>query len=352
MLALVLVVVLGVYFIVFDVLRFNPASQNFNVTVVMPLAGGLYPGANVTYRGVQVGTVTALDLQPKEVLVKLSIYQGERIPDNGTVHVKELSALGEQYVDFQPSSASGPDLRNGTVVPASRVVLPVPIGTMLIDLGSLVRSITPSDLQSFEAFLTTAFSGTGSDLRSIIVSGQQLFDALTAAKAETINLVVDGHPDLATLKATNGDLATFSASLAALTGQLKSSNSDLQGLINNAQAAELQLNPFLSSNTSNIQQLIAAFATDSAVSAKYQPYVRAIFELLPVVSDDLAAAAPGGAVKGELDINTANTVCPYILGAAMPLPTAKSGLAPLDNNCSASAPDMLQHGSGSTPSFP
>ena len=104
MIALAVVIVVGVYYIVFNIMQYHITSQPFPVTVVMPTAGGLYTGADVTYRGVQVGTVTALDLQPGNVAVKLAIQAGQQIPDNGPVRVKELSALGEQYLDLQPTT--------------------------------------------------------------------------------------------------------------------------------------------------------------------------------------------------------------------------------------------------------
>jgi phospholipid/cholesterol/gamma-HCH transport system substrate-binding protein len=284
--------------------------------------------------------------------VKINISSSQHIPDNGSVDVKELSALGEQYLDLQPSSASGPYLRNGTVIPASRVVLPTPIGTALIDLGRMLKSVNPRNLQTFESFLTTAFVGTGPGLRTIIVTGQQLFNALVAAQPETVNLVVDGRTNLKTLEATDGDLASFTKGLASLTGALRNSNSDLRALIDNSQAAEQQLNPFLEENNAHLAAVIANLATDARVSDTFQPEVRAIFELLPVVSDELATVAGGGAVHGVLDINTADTVCPYILGSQMPGPTQKVASASLTNTCGTSAPDMLQRGAGSSPAFP
>jgi ABC-type transporter Mla subunit MlaD len=232
------------------------------------------------------------------------------------------------------------------------VVLPVQIGTALIDLGALLKSVNPSDLHTVESFLASAFIGTGPGLRTIIVSGQKLFDALVAAQPETVNLVVDGRTDLKTLEETDGDLATFTAGLASLTGQLRDSNSDIEALIDNSHAAEQQLNPFLSANNASIASTISNLAIDAQVSDQYNPEVRAIFELLPVVSNDLAAVVSGGQIHGVLDINTSDPVCPYILGSAMPLPTQKVSSAPLDNSCSTSSPGMLQRGANSNPSFP
>jgi phospholipid/cholesterol/gamma-HCH transport system substrate-binding protein len=352
MIALAVVIVVGVYYIVFDVMQYRVASPPMAVTVLMPSAGGLYAGADVTYRGVQVGTVTALDLHPGDVAVKLGIDAGQHIPDNGAVRVKELSALGEQYLDLQPTTGAGPDLRAGTIIPANRVVLPTPIGTTLVDLGTLLKSINTQDLQTNETFLATAFIGTGPDLRTIVVTGQRLFNALVKAQPETVNLVTDGQKDLNTLEATDGDFGTFTAGLASLTAQLRASNVDLQALIRNSGAAESALNPFLAANSTQIADLVTNLGIDAQVSAQYQNQVRAIFQLLPVVSNDLASVVSGGQVHGELDINTAETVCPYILGSQMPGPTEAVANPPLSNTCTSTAPDLLQRGADRPPAFP
>ncbi len=347
MIALVVVVVLGVYYIAFDVMQYHVTAEPFSVTVLMPSAGGLYSGSDVTYRGVQVGTVTALHLGPRDVAATLGIDAGQRIPDNGPVRVKELSALGEQYLDLQPASASGPELAPGTVIPPTRVVLPTPIGTTLIDLNTMLKSINTDDLQTDEDFFASSFVGTGPDLRSIIVTGQRLFDALVAAQPETVNLVVDGQTDLQTLQATDGDLATFAHSLASLTGQLRTSNTDVEALIRNSQAAEQQLNPFLAADSAQVAALVSSLATDSQVTNENQQDLRALFELLPSVSQDLASVAGNGQVHGELDFNTAEPVCPYIPGSEMPGPTQVVTSPSLDNACPMVVPGMLGRGAGS-----
>jgi phospholipid/cholesterol/gamma-HCH transport system substrate-binding protein len=352
MIGLVIVIVVGVWYIVFDVLQYRLVSQPFAVTVLMPSAGGLYSGADVTYRGVTVGTVTSLDLSANQVAVKIGVDPGERIPDNGQVLVKQLSALGEQFLDLEPATGGGPYLQAGSVIPANRVVLPTPIGTALIDLGALLKSLNPQSLQTVESFLSSAFIGTGPALRTIIVTGQELFDSLVAAQPETVNLIIDGKTDLHTLQATDGDLATFSQGLASLTGQLKDSNSDLQALIRNSQAAEQQLNPFLVANSVSIASTISSLATDAHISNEYNPQVHATFELLPVVSDDLAAVAGGGVIHGVLDINTADPVCPYVIGAQMAGPTQPVANAPLDNTCSTTAPGLLARGANSATAYP
>jgi phospholipid/cholesterol/gamma-HCH transport system substrate-binding protein len=153
------------------------------------------------------------------------------------------------------------------------------------------------------------------------------------------------------LRATDGDLGTFTRGLASLTGTLRSSDSDLRALVDNAAAAAQQLAPFLSANSASITSLVRDLATDAAVTNANTLQLRAIFELLPVVADDLGSVAAGGEVHGVLEINTTDTVCPYILGAAMPGPTERTSAVPLGNECRTSAPDLLQRGAASSPRY-
>jgi phospholipid/cholesterol/gamma-HCH transport system substrate-binding protein len=352
MIALAVVFLVGVYYIGFDVMQYRITSQPFPVTVLMPSAGGLYSGADVTYRGVQVGTVTALHLGARQVGVRVAIDAGQRIPDNGPARVKELSALGEQFLDLEPTRGGGPVLKAGSVIPAHRVILPTPIGTSLVDLNTLFRSINLKDFHTDENFLASAFVGTGPGLRSIIVNGQRLFDALVAAQPETVNLVIDGQSDLKTLQATDGDLATFSRGLASLTKQLRNSNSDISALIHNSQAAEAQLNPFLAKDSAAIAALVFNLGTDAAATAQNQPDLRAVFELLPVVSGELASVVGGGQVHGQLEFNTADPVCAYIPGSQMPGPTQAVTTSPLTNTCTSTASGMLARGANSIPTAP
>ncbi len=88
-------------------------------------------------------------------------------------------------------------------------------------------------------------------------------------------------------------------------------------------------------------------ATDSQVTDQNQQGLRALFQLLPVVSQDLASVVGGGQVHGELDINTADPVCPYIPGSQMPGPTQQVNSPSLSNACPMVLPGMLQRGANS-----
>ncbi|WP_156765005.1 MlaD family protein, partial [Mycobacterium sp. 1081908.1] len=91
--------------------------DHITVRMELPSGGGIYRFANVTYRGVQVGKVTAVDLEPDRVRATLSLDRSPRIPADLRAEVRSISAIGEQYVDLRPRHNAGPYLEDGSVIP-------------------------------------------------------------------------------------------------------------------------------------------------------------------------------------------------------------------------------------------
>ena len=73
-------------------------------------SGGIFKGAEVTYRGVAVGRVSDMRLTDAGVEVELSIDpDAPQIPASAAAAVANRSAVGEQYVDLRPTADPGPD---------------------------------------------------------------------------------------------------------------------------------------------------------------------------------------------------------------------------------------------------
>jgi phospholipid/cholesterol/gamma-HCH transport system substrate-binding protein len=352
MVALAVVVVAGVYYIGVDVLGLRAGRQPYVVSVMLPRAGGIYSEANVTYRGVPVGAVKKLDLSVNGVTVELAINPGVRIPADSTAHVRELSALGEQYMDIVPRTSGGPWLHGGSVIPESRASVPIAVGTALGDVGSLVNSINPADIQTLERVLYPGFAGTGPSLHTITVTGQALANALVQAAPANVALIEDGNLVLQTAQATAGDFTRFNAALAQLTGTFARSDSAVRGVLANGIAAANQVNPLLRQDSAAVTGLVTNLGNAGSQSLAYQPAVQALFSVLPVVAGDLGAVGSGGAIRGEVTLNTDGTVCPYIPANQQVSPFVRTGSAPLDNTCPITAPDLLQRGAQNAPVAP
>jgi ABC-type transporter Mla subunit MlaD len=238
------------------------------------------------------------------------------------------------------------------VIEEAKTSVPTPVGTTLNDAGRLLKGINPNDIQTIEDILYNGFHGSAGDLRTIVVTGQALANALIQAAPGTVQLIVDGNTVLRTANATNGDFATFTREINGLTGTFKSADADLQALLTNGVSAVQQLNPLLAHDTTSISGLVSNIAAAGSVSLRYQPAVQALFAVLPVVASDLASVSAGGNIRGEIAFNTQNTVCSYIPSVLQALPTQATGPPPMNNTCPITAPDLLQRGAQHAPVVP
>lgn len=62
----------------------------------------------MTYRGVAVGRVESVGLNPNGVTAAMRLNSGTAIPSNVTATVKSVSAVGEQYIDLVPRAHRHP----------------------------------------------------------------------------------------------------------------------------------------------------------------------------------------------------------------------------------------------------
>lgn len=350
-LALGLVVLLGGYYILVNVLQLRIGDDPIDVRVELSRAGGIYTNADVTYRGVSVGTVTAVDVEPQGVSVNLRLEDGTRIPSDVDASIRQLSAIGEQYVELVPASDGGPLLRDGSVIPADRATVPVPIGDALNNLGGLLDSLPEDDLATVRSFLVTGFRDTGPDLRTLISSSQTLTRALSAAQPQTERLIVDGLPVLGALDASGPDFAAYTRNLNELSAQFAASDADLRALIAQGGPATGQLTGLLADIRDDLAGTIDGFAAGSEEVLRYQPQVQEIFRLLPIVALDLRDITAGGTLRNELLVNVGQNVCTYLGADQLPVPDQTTAEVDTDNRCGRGfVPDLLQRGADPVPS--
>lgn len=344
--ALLVVAVLGVYYIAFDAVGIHLWGGPYKISVVLPAAGGIYQDASVTYRGVEVGKVSAVNLRPHDVLVDLAINKGTKIPTNAKASVKELTAAAEQYMDLVPAGPDASSLKAGAVIDTDTSV-PVTVGTLLNSLNTLVNSVHAADLNTISTAFAQGLANAGPDLRSIIVNGRTLLQALVDETQPTATIITSGNTVLNTFNQTAPDLQTFASGLNQISQQFQQSNSDLQALLHNGTTAAAALNQLLTDTQSGTVNFIDGLSATVGLANARQGAVQATFALLPVVAQDLAETVQGGTAHFELAFNTKNTVCPYT--SSMLAPTTLVAAADLGRTCDTTAPDLLQRGASSAP---
>ncbi len=347
--ALVVVAAIGVAYIAFGVVGWRIGAQAYEVTVDLPRGGGLYSDGFVTYRGVDVGRISSLSLSPGGAVATLAIDPGTTIPVDSVAYVHDLSVAGEQYLDLVPTSARGPDLHAGSVIPRDQTVVPVSVFQLLSDAGQLIGSVKSSEVRTITDALGSGFAGTGPDLRAITVAAQHLIGALQAAQSATVTLINAGGSVLSTAQASSAAIVSFSQSLATVTGQLTASNGDIAAVLQNGVPTEQAVQQVVQSDGAAVIQLVKELDGLSDVAIAQQPAIVSLLQQLPTFVNKIADTASGGSVAVNIFYNSQNTVCPYVSGAQTPEPTAATGAPDLMRMCTLEAPDLLQRGAAETP---
>jgi phospholipid/cholesterol/gamma-HCH transport system substrate-binding protein len=269
-------------------------DRGYTVRAEFADSGGVFSGAEVTYRGVPVGRVGPLRLAGSGVSVALEIEDGApRIPADTLAVVANRSAVGEQYVDLQPRGSSGPYLLDGSTIPRERTRVPLPTTDLVLSLDRLVNSVGKDDLRTTVDELGQAFAGTGPHLGRLVDSGNALVESASDALPETVALIEDSRTVLKTQADQGSSIKSFSRDLAALSAQLKSSDGDLRRLIRNGTPAAVQVNSLLKSTESSVPVLLANLISGGRVTRARLPGVEQALVTFPVVVSGSYTVIPG-----------------------------------------------------------
>ena len=332
---------------VFSVMGVKAGPGPYRVTLQLDSGGGIFSGAEVALRGVQVGRVGSVNVHTDGVTVTLNIDHGRKIRANSVAHIYDLSAVGEQYVDFEPGPDSGGYLHNGSVIPKQQTTTPLSVPTVLYDLEQFVGSLDPKDISTLTTELAKAFQDSGPQLRSILVNGAQLVDQLSASQQQQLHLLANAHALLQSAAAHRQDIGSFSTSLRALADTLSTRTPSLDALLAQSASTTQLVDDIVTSNASAATVLLGNLATLSGIQVARVPALRALLVAVPRFGELVPQIVRNGALQIVVYVNGKQTVCQY--GA--PLTSPLSGQrTPLQNAaCANIKPDELLRGAANAP---
>lgn len=262
------------------------------VTMELPAAGGLYRFSNVTYRGVQVGKVTAIALmKPHGAKATLSLNNSPKIPADLKADVHSISAVGEQYIDLQPRTDSPPYLHDGSVIAMADTTIPQQVGPLLDQTSALINSIPKDRLSALLDESFKAFNGAGYDLGSLIDSSAKVAGDFNGVRDPTRTLVEDSAPLLDSQADTTDELRTWARSLAGLTGQLVDNDQQLRTVLNDGPGAANEASRLLEQVKPTLPVLLANLTTVGQVAVTYRPSLEQILVLFPPFVANILSAA-------------------------------------------------------------
>lgn len=177
-LAMVFMALAASAYLTYGVFGFRPGEQSYALRVLLPNSGGLMRTSPVTLNGLQVGRVQQLAEAEGGVLARLSVESKYQIPADAIVTVANLSAVGEQYINFAPESAHGPYFSNDSLVPAGQVVQPLTIARALGGVQGVMAQLDPDAINTILHGADVAIQGVGPSIQKLVDSGSMFATTL------------------------------------------------------------------------------------------------------------------------------------------------------------------------------
>jgi phospholipid/cholesterol/gamma-HCH transport system substrate-binding protein len=251
------------------------------VKLELPASGGLYRFSNVTYRGVQIGKVTAVDLTATGAEATLTLDTSPDIPADLHAEIRSISAVGEQYVDLLPRTDSGPFLENGSVISVADTSIPQPVGPVLDQVSQLVDSIPEGRLSDLLDESYKAFNGTGYDFGSLLDSASTITNDANEVSDQTRALIDDSGPFLDAQAQTTDSIRTWAASLAGITDQVADNDPQFRDILANGPGFAQETSKLLDQLKPTLPIFLANLSSIGQIAVTYNHSIEQLLILLP-----------------------------------------------------------------------
>jgi phospholipid/cholesterol/gamma-HCH transport system substrate-binding protein len=256
-------------------------------------SGGIFEAAEVTYRGVRIGSVEEMSLIEDGVRVTMRLRPDTEVPDDARATVANRSAVGEQYVDLAPQRQGEPFLEDGDVIPQERTAIPLSPAELIVNLDDFVSSIDTRELGIVLDELGQAFDGSGESLQTLVDEG----DVLTQAAIDTLPqqklLIRDGNIALDTQRDVAGQFRSFNRDLALLTETLRTSDPDFRRLYQNGTRSANEFVALIESNRAALPVLFDNLITFAQIQNVRLPAIRQVLVTYPNVVAGGFTVVPG-----------------------------------------------------------
>ncbi len=263
--------------------------DRYSVTVQLAQAGGLYPGGNVTYRGVEVGRVQAVRLNSTGAEAVLQLDSDIHIPADLNAQVHSVSAVGEQYLELLPRTARGPSLKNGDVIPVDRSYIPPDINSLLEATNRGLTAIPRTNLKTLVDDSYVAFGGLGPELSRLVKGTTNL--AIDAHKNldSLLTLIDESKPVLDSQTRSSDAIQAWAAHLATITSQLRDNDSAVAGLLHTGGPAADEARQLFDRLNPTLPIVLANLVSVGQVGVNYRDNLESLLVELPQGAADIQA---------------------------------------------------------------
>lgn len=261
----------------------------YTVTLELSEAAGLYPNANVTYRGTEVGQVESVELTPTGVKAQLSLKSETHIPADVQAQVHSQSAIGEQFVALLPRNGNGPALADGAVIPVADTSVPPDINALLDATNRGLQAIPRDNVNTAINEAYTAVGGLGPDISRFVRGSTNLAIDAQQNLGPLTSLIDKAQPVLDSQADTADSISAWASHVASVTEQLRAKDAAVSGILTNGGPAAAEARQLVDRLKPSLPVLLANLVSLGNIAVTYQPAIEQLLVLIPQGVADLQA---------------------------------------------------------------
>ena len=281
------------------------------VKLELPSSGGLYRFSNVTYRGVQVGKVTAVRLTPTGAEADLTLDTSPKIPADLQAEVRSVSAIGEQYVDLRPRTDSGPYLEDGSRISKDNTTIPQEVGPVLDGTSKLIGSVPQERIADLLDETFKAFNGAGDDLQSLLDSASTITSDLSGVSDQARQFIDDSGPLIDSQAESTDAIRTWARSLAGIAGQVAQNDPQIRTVLQQGPGFANEVTALMTQIKPTLPLLLANLTTVGQILLTYNPSLEQLLVIFPGIiaaqqSFGLPSSNPTGLPSGDFALTVSD----------------------------------------------
>jgi phospholipid/cholesterol/gamma-HCH transport system substrate-binding protein len=275
-LTLVALLVLGWYYLRIPTLV---GIGQYELKADLPASGGLYPTANVTYRGITIGKVTAVEPTEKGAQATMSIADEFKIPLDSSANVHSVSAVGEQYLDLVSQGHSHGYFAAGQTVTKSTV--PSEIGPAL-DTANRGLEVLPKDkIGQLLDETAESVGGLGPALQRLVDSTQAIVGDFKTNINQVDDIIQNSGPILDSQANSRSAIDRWAHNLNILGAQTAQQDQHVKSILTQAAPTADQVNSVFSDVRESLPQTLANLEIIIDMLKRYHPGVEQTLVFLP-----------------------------------------------------------------------
>jgi phospholipid/cholesterol/gamma-HCH transport system substrate-binding protein len=260
----------------------------------LPRSGGLYSTANVTYRGTQIGKVTAVEPTENGARATMSIDNRYKIPADATANVHSVSAIGEQYLDLVSTGNPGQYFSNGQTIATGTV--PSEVGPAL-DAANRGLAVLPKEkIDSLLTETSKAVGGLGPNLQRLVDGTTNLAQGFQENLPQINDLVQNSTPILQSQADSGDNIAQWSRNLNILAAQSAQEDQSLRSGLQQAAPTLDQVADTFSDVRESLPQTLANL---EVVIDMLKRYHKGLEQALVILPQGATVAQAGTIFEGE-----------------------------------------------------